>query len=995
MVVEQADGEPISKSNTKMLTGVLSGNSETRRLSKIYNNTLPNSLRGSNSQNSGGFNSGTTSRLNSVVGLANLNTKDMPSTNGSNLNSAVSSNNGINGNQFNGTGFTNTNDSNENIVYPIKLRDLSSGTARKSYYIYTQTEEERKTWVNKILFAKREYASTAFALNAEPFKVRIVEDRFFGYDPADAPKLPIYAQATALDRGIKEYESMNGPVGVIATATLGVNGTIGNNTTSNLVSSLGLQTVQSNGSGSSYNTSSNSDTSGTVTKTSMAMIKAQALSKINCVVTCNVGGRFFLVTGLENGIYACDMTMRRMSASDAIEKLTKGSKSKRGRSKQTKTSPEKLPVKLPYNPYTNDSLYTKSLPNEGCDDEYVDDNDNDDDDDMATWAAPQWVRCLDLAKVTQLEILTEYNVLLVLAEKTLVWYHLDQILSIVQNQNRKPRDPALTGYAISRSREVSFFATGYMTTGLLSNSTSTVPSSSTDLRSHGYLNLDEQKCRELLFYRKKDVKETLKRSTTIEVVEPVKEKGSQKRRSQFILSPPALTKKSISRNHYGFSSTAGFHHNKQHTTHQYNRKHGADNASTKRIDAVSNYSVKSSKVNNGMSSKKISKVPEDLLCASIKSKINVGTTSTEYFRNYDNVTLPSDSLGITLFSSTFFIHTSRGFELLALSYKHPRIVPDPASIAPALHRGGVIVGTGLSTSHESSTTSTVNPTRSFNNPNNSNGGNHNVMSCASAIEAFKRKLEGSKPVGAFMLSDNTILLVYDQVAIFVDKFGNMSLPIVINMLAKVKYAVVSYPYLVAVSDELVEIRRLDLDVKKIISANNTSTNLVSGSTSMDSTQTYTTKTPLQPVNGNIGQPGTKKASKMTSRFAKKNPNEAVGYNNPNSIETLTSTNSATRHAHRNKTTTDNISPLVSPPRLTSMSSTPSTIISSNSVCPLKQVITGKHIRLVVANTRRSTKTGQEIMIAMAHPKYPGRQVLFELVKSEFVCDDESSSLAGL
>lgn len=46
-------------------------------------------------------------------------------------------------------------------------------------------------------------------------------------------------------------------------------------------------------------------------------------------------------------------------------------------------------------------------------------------------------------------------------------------------------------------------------------------------------------------------------------------------------------------------------------------------------------------------------VPEDMLRASMKSKINVGATSTEFFRDYDNVSLPSDSLGITLFSSTF------------------------------------------------------------------------------------------------------------------------------------------------------------------------------------------------------------------------------------------------------------------------------------------------------------------------------------------------------
>lgn len=307
------------------------------------------------------------------------------------------------------------------------------------------------------------------------------------------------------------------------------------------------------------------------------------------------------------------------------------------------------------------------------------------------------------------------------------------------------------------------FATGYMTTGLLSNSTSTVPSSSTDLRSHGYLNLDEQKCRELLFYRKKTLKKPWNDRPQSKLLNQLK-KRVHRNGDLNLFYLPSINKKSISRNHYGFSSTAGFHHNKQHTTHQYNRKHGADNASTKRIDAVSNYSVKSSKVNNGMSSKKISKVPEDLLCASIKSKINVGTTSTEYFRNYDNVTLPSDSLESRCFLPHFYTYFS-WFWAVGIIIQASKNCSRPCFYCTSIASWGVIVGTGLSTSHESSTTSTVNPTRSFNNPNNSNGGNHNVMSCASAIEAFKRKLEGSKPVGAFMLSDNTILLVYDQVAI--------------------------------------------------------------------------------------------------------------------------------------------------------------------------------------------------------------------------------------
>lgn len=939
-----------------MLTGVLSGNSDTRRLSKIYNTTLPNSLRGNNSQNNNGLNSSPGSRLNSIVGLTNLNTKDMGGSSVSNLSSPVSAGGGINSN-LNSAAFVNTNDSNENIVYPIKIHDLGSEAARKSYYIYTQTEEERKTWVNKILLAKRDYSSMAFALNSEPFKVRVVEDRFFGYDPSEAPKLPIFAQDTALDRGIKQYESMNGPVGITATATIGVNGTVGNSgATSSLVSSLGLQ---------------NNDANATITKTSMALIKAQTLSTIHCVVTCNVGGRFFLVAGLENGIYACDMTMRRMAAPAEISRLKKGARDKkRDRNKHNKLSPEKLPVKLPYNPYKNGdaSIETESTGN--SDNETAEG----DDDDMATWEAPQWVRCLDLTKVTQLEILTEYNVLLVLTDKTLVWYHLDQVLAIVQNQNRKSRDLALTGYAISRSREVSFFATGYMTTGLSASSTSTSHSYG-DNHDHGFLNRNDDKRRELLFYRKKDVKETLKRSTTIEVVEPVKEKGSQKRRSQFVASVPALTKKSMTRSRYGFTSTGGFHKHSHRKDNNGMINGLFDGASDSLGAAGSGDQIP------GFAKGKT--VPEDMLRASMKSKINVGATSTEFFRDYDNVSLPSDSLGITLFSSTFFIHTSRGFELLALSYKHPRIVPDPASISSALQRGGAIANTSLGVVHRSPKSSSGSPTRS------PNGSNANVVSGVSAIESLKRRLENSKPVGAFMLSDNTILLVYDQVAIFVDKLGNMSLPIVINMLTKIKYAVVSYPYLVAVSDEMVEIRRLDLNVKKAVLEGNTGgAGLTAADLGLaDSAELNLNKMPLQPVNRNVSQATPKKGNKMTSRFVDRGMVDAINNNFYSSAG-----KTKTKQSYKQKIAGSTLSPSVSPSKVSSFSAN---VVLSNTLCPLKQVITGKNIRLVVANTRRSTKTGQEIMIAMAHPKYPGRQLLFELVKNEFVCDDESSSLRGL
>lgn len=141
LIIEQADGEPVNKSNTKMLTGVLSGATDTRRLSKMYPPKNNNS-NNSNSRHGSTVKDGAVNGVNAVGGIGYL------------------------------------NEVNENTIYPIKIRDLGSGDARKIYYIYTQTEEERRSWVNKILLAKSEYASTSFALNAEPYKVRVVEDRF-------------------------------------------------------------------------------------------------------------------------------------------------------------------------------------------------------------------------------------------------------------------------------------------------------------------------------------------------------------------------------------------------------------------------------------------------------------------------------------------------------------------------------------------------------------------------------------------------------------------------------------------------------------------------------------------------------------------------------------------------------------------------------------------------------------------------------------------------
>lgn len=552
LVVESVDGEPVAKSKTNQMVGVLAGSStEARRLSRLYTATSP-----ANAKSGTDFLSKTTRALASE---------------------------------------------NANMIFPIKLRDL--GLNQKTYHIYTNTEEERSIWVEKITSAKREYSSAVYALNAEPFRLQVIDDHSFGYDVSDAPKLPVFSQASALDRAIQEYEPQSA-ISQISTKKPILN------------------------------------------------------SKVNCTASFTFGGKQLTIAGLNHGLYVRDESKKA------------------------------------------------------------------------------WVRCLDLTKITQIEVIPDYDLLLVLSDRTLIYYHLDQILSLAVTQapggiRKLGRDSNIAGFALSRSKEVAYFATGYMATGLVEK-------------------------RHLLFYKTKDLEQPLKRISVLEVLEPIKERGSQNRRSQFI-------SKSVSQ------------------------------------------------------------------------------ASTEYFSHVDSISIPSDTTDITLFSSTFCVHTSKGFELMLLSYKSPKLIPDFSSIGTVLQRSAAL-----------------------NNITQSSGNG----SPGTATENLKRRLESSKPIGAFMISDNQILLCYDTFAIFCDKFACMSSPLVVNFLCKIKNAVVVYPYLITFSDELVEVRKLDGE------------------------------------------------------------------------------------------------------------------------CRLKQVITGKDITLT------DGKDGQ-VMMSLAHPKYPERQLIVELVNNEFVVEDDNSSLAGL
>jgi hypothetical protein len=115
----------------------------------------------------------------------------------------------------------------------------------------------------------------------------------------------------------------------------------------------------------------------------------------------------------------------------------------------------------------------------------------------------KWTRCLELSKVSQIEVIEELDLVVLISEKALVYYNLDAVIS--HGVRKKPtRNDELTGYRLSRHRKVGFFAVGRM------------------------------KDRTLLFYKKLEAQ-----SSMFKVMEPIKEKGSQRRRSKITLSHSA------------------------------------------------------------------------------------------------------------------------------------------------------------------------------------------------------------------------------------------------------------------------------------------------------------------------------------------------------------------------------------------------------------------------------------------------------------------------
>lgn len=239
-----------------------------------------------------------------------------------------------------------------------------------------------------------------------------------------------------------------------------------------------------------------------------------------------------------------------------------------------------------------------------------------------------WFRAITISRVTQIAVLEEFCLLVLIAEKSLIAYHLDSVCPVSaatanpptshnNNSNhispsaQQPRPPQ----KLSGARDVSFFATGRM------------------------------KDRTLVFYKKREGV-----SSIFKVLEPIYQKSST----------------SSSRSRFGFKK---------------------------------------------------------------------GTT--EFFRDFDEFYIPSETYAINLFQNSLAISTARGLEVMTLDKKVPFSIPDLR--APE---------------------------------------------CAS----IKERLKDQRPLGMFRLSDSEFLLVFEEVGIYVNKHGDVSRAVVMEFVGKAKQA---------------------------------------------------------------------------------------------------------------------------------------------------------------------------------------------------------------
>ena len=175
LVLESSNDDPVVKSTVKGIGSV------TTVTTRAGVSTEPRPSRHSVSHSSG-----------DVSALTQTNTAS----------SIASQTNGSSRTMVNSTTLDSPKDS-EKVLYPFRVRHLGR---TEVYILYAPTQQNRNEWCIKIVEAKTRHAASLYKQNAEPFRLRVVADTAFAYEPMTGPGRSTVIRGTPLDRAIREVE---------------------------------------------------------------------------------------------------------------------------------------------------------------------------------------------------------------------------------------------------------------------------------------------------------------------------------------------------------------------------------------------------------------------------------------------------------------------------------------------------------------------------------------------------------------------------------------------------------------------------------------------------------------------------------------------------------------------------------------------------------------------------------------------------------------------
>ena len=125
------------------------------------------------------------------------------------------------------------------------------------------------------------------------------------------------------------------------------------------------------------------------------------------------------------------------------------------------------------------------------------------------------------------------------------------------------------------------------------------------------------------------------------------------------------------------------------------------------------------------------------LAAGMRNRFGIKKGSVEFFRDFDDFYIPSETYAINLFHSSLAISTARGIEVMSLDKKVPFSIPDLK---------------------------------------------------AADVASIAQRIRDQRPLGMFRLSDSEFLLVFEEVGIYVNKHGDVSRSVVLAFVGRARQA---------------------------------------------------------------------------------------------------------------------------------------------------------------------------------------------------------------